>query len=354
MPIMADALRACVTRIFQAAGLPDEDADAVAAHLVDSNLCGHDSHGVLRVDEYLNQLASGELTAKPTIRILSSGPAYLHLDAGRAFGQVVCGQLFDRLAGMAAQSGIACGSVCQAGHVGRLGAWVERVANQGLCGLLSVNDNGVCRVVAPPGGLAARISTNPLAIAVPTETQPLVLDLSTSAVANGKLKAARMAGEKIPVGWVQDAAGGPSTDPAELLKSPPGSLLPFGGEQGYKAFGLGMVLDILISGLSGGFCPPAPAGAVEFNNLLAIVWDPDRFSGRDHIRREAERLMAFVRETPRKAGVDRIRLPGDRSAVLRAERLQTGLVLDRSVCEMLAAHAQRLNIPAPELQQAAG
>jgi uncharacterized oxidoreductase len=344
----SETLREFAVDLFLAAKVDRDEAATVAQSLVESNLRGHDSHGVIRVAEYIEQLGTGQLIAGGTLRILAETSAVIAGDGGRGFGQVLCRRLIEIVGAKAREQGVACGTLMNCGHVGRLGEWVERAARDGLAGLISVNDNGVAFTVAPPGGIAPRISTNPIAIGVPTDAEPLVLDISTSAVANGKLKVARLAGREVPPGWIQDAAGNASNDPNVMLTDPPGMLLPFGGDQSYKAFGLGLLFDILVAGLSGGFCPPAPSGILECNNVLLVLWDPAWFAGHDHFRGEADKLINAVRDTPRKPGVDRIQLPGDRSADVKRDRLVNGIPLDGDNWETLARLAKQLDVRPPQ------
>ena len=343
----AAALRVLSRDLFEAAGVPRFEAEIVAASLVESNLRGHDSHGVIRVEDYIGQLRRGELVAGAALTVLHETASLLAGDGGRGFGQVQCRALVERVGAKAREAGIACGTLRDCGHVGRLGEWVELAASAGQAALISVNDNGCSYCVAPPGGLEPRISTNPIAIGVPTSGDPLVLDISTSAVANGKVTVARLAGTACPPGWLQDAAGNPTTDPNVRLAEPPGTLLPFGGAEGYKGFGLGLMLDFLVAGLSGGYCPPAPEGITECNNVLLVIWDPARCAGRAHFLTETDKLIAAVRGTPTRAGVDRIQLPGDRSAAVREERLASGIPLAHGHRDALHALARELGVELP-------
>ncbi|MFN0053994.1 MAG: Ldh family oxidoreductase [Planctomycetales bacterium] len=342
------ALQSFVARMFVAAGVEGSEAGTVATSLVESNLRGHDSHGVILSRWYLSQLKHGELVAGAPWEIVRETAGLVVADGHLGFGQVQCPRLMERLMEKARETGVASGTLRRCGHVGRLGEWVEMVAARGLAGLIAVNDNGAIRTVAPPGGIAPRLSTNPIGIAVPTGNGPLVLDISTSAVANGKLKIARLAGKPVPLGWIQDSQGNPTTDPQVMLADPPGCLLPFGGDQSYKGFGLGLLFDILVAGLAGGLCPPAPEGTLECNNVLAIVWDPELCAGRGHFLGEADKLLEEIRNTPRKAGVDRIRLPGERAERTREERLKTGILLEGEQWETLVSIAQNLNVVPPE------
>lgn len=337
-----------VTRLFAAGGATPDEGAIVATSLVESSLRGYDSHGVILARWYLSQLKHGELVSGAPLEVVHETASLVAADGHLGFGQVQCPRFVDRVAEKARDTGIAGGTLRRSGHIGRLGEWVERLAAVGLAGLLAVNDNGAIRTVAPPGGIEPRLSTNPIAIGVPTATGPLVLDISTSAVANGKLKIARLAQKPVTLGWIQDAEGNPTTDPNVMLADPPGCLLPFGGDQAHKGFGLGLMFDILVAGLAGGYCPPAPKGEPEANNILLVVWNPARCAGQTHFTTEAARLIDAVRNTPTRAGVDRIQLPGDRSDAVRAERSRTGIPLDGDAWQTLAQIGQKLNVRLPE------
>ncbi len=345
-----EALTGFVRDLFVAAQVSWQEASEVASSLVESNLRGHESHGVLRVHDYLNQLQTGELCRDVNWQVLSETPAVLVADGQRGFGQVLARRLVESLAEKCQTLGIACGTLKNCGHVGRLAEWVELAARQGFAAMMTVNDNGVLRCVAPPGGTDARISTNPLSIAVPTGAEPMVLDLSTSAVANGKVKAALLAGRECPPGWMYDADGNPTTDPATRFSERPGTLLPMGGEQqGYKGFGLGLLLDILVGGLSGGHCPPAEPPEIGTNNVLLVLWDPSRFAGSPHFMLEADKLINYVRSTPLKPGFDGITLPGDRSSATRRDRLANGIPIDAGTWKTLCDAATSLVVVVPHL-----
>lgn len=346
--LSSEKLQKFVGALFCAAGVTEVEAGEVATSLIESNLRGHESHGVLRVGDYLDALTTGELCSGVEWQVLTETPAVLVADGRRGFGQVLARRLVVALTEKCRPLGIACGTLKNCGHVGRLAEWVELAARHGFAAMMSVNDNGVLKCVAPPGGLEARISTNPLGLAVPTSDEPLVLDLSTSVVANGKVRAKLLAGEPCPSGWLQDANGNPTTDPASRFSKSPGTLLPLGGEShGYKGFGLGLLLDVLIGGLSGGSCPPAGSGEIGTNNVLMVLWDAARFAGTPHFLGEADKLIEYVRSTPRKAGVEQITLPGDRSAAVRRDRLAKGIPLDAGTWEMLSSAAKELGVALP-------
>jgi uncharacterized oxidoreductase len=342
MPVIAaNELQEFVSRLFQAVNVLAIESDWVAASLVEANLCGHESHGVVRVMEYIDLLKANELRTGVELKIVTETNALLVTDAQLGFGQVQMRRLIDRLDPKARELGVAVGTIRNCGHVGRLGEWCEELARRGLASWLTVNDNGVLTCVAPPGGTQSRISTNPIAIGVPQSSHPVVLDISTSVVANGKIRVAQISGQQCPDGWIIDHNGLPTNDPNVRFTEPNGSILSMGG---YKGFGLGLLLDMLVGGLTGGQSPPAIAGEVECNNVLVIAFDPVKFAGISHFENQVTELIQFVRDTPTRPDVDEIRLPGDRSRTTRLDRLENGLSLDAGTWTALQELAGEYNV----------
>jgi uncharacterized oxidoreductase len=346
--LSADTLHGFAASLLRSAGAAADEAEIVAASLVDANLCGHDSHGVLRIPEYVGQIRAGELVPGARFEKVRETACVLVADAQFGFGQIQCARMIDQLVPKAQSQGTASGTLRNCGHVGRLGEWAARIAARGLAGLVAVNDNGVLKCVAPPGGVEPCISTNPLAIGVPfSNGSDLVFDMSTSAVANGKIRMNQLAGRPCPEGWLQDADGNPTVIASTRFADPPATILPLGGDQSYKGFGLGLLLDILTAGLAGGFCPPAPAGTRAANNVLFVLWNPELFAGGEHFVNEATKLADFVRASRRKPGVEAIRLPGDRSSALRSRRQNEGIPIDAGTWKSLADLAREFGIDLP-------
>ncbi|MBX6316517.1 MAG: Ldh family oxidoreductase, partial [Isosphaeraceae bacterium] len=276
MPILsASILYDFATRLFEAAGVSRAEAEVVAANLVGANLRGHDSHGVLRIPQYIDFIERGEYRLGVDLLVLSETPAVLVCDAQWGLGQVQAHRLLDRLLPKVRELGLGAATARHCGHIGRLGEYAERAAEQGLILITTVNNNGAGQRVAPPGGIAGRLGTNPLCIAIPTATTPVVLDFGTSVVAEGKVRVHYLNGKTpVPEGWLLDHRGQPTTDPSVLYEPPFGSILPMGGSQAYKGFGLGLVLDMLAGGLTGGRTgyegSPPPKG----NCVVFLALDP--------------------------------------------------------------------------------
>jgi uncharacterized oxidoreductase len=334
--------------LFRAAGVPAADAEVVARSLVAANLCGHDSHGVLRVPQYLEFLRQGTYKPVASLTVISETPAVLAADANWGLGQPQTYRLLERLIPKARTLGVAAGTLRNCGHIGRLGEYAEFAASLRLALLAGVNSHGSGRRVAPPGGTQGRISTNPLCIGAPTSTEPVILDFGTSAAAEGKVRALLQKKQPCPEGWLIDPAGNPTTDPAVLYATPPGSLLPFGGSQAYKGFALGLLIDLLCGGLSGGPCsnPALPLAGVG-NAAVFVLFDPARFGGLEHFLRESDNLTAYVRSCPTAAGVSTITLPGDPERSTKAQRTVTGITIPDGTWELIVRAAADLGVPLP-------
>jgi hydroxycarboxylate dehydrogenase B len=344
----ADVLTRFVTRLFMAAGVPEEEAETVSRSLVGSNLRGHDSHGVMRTTQYVDFVRNKEYQVGVPLEVEHESPAVVVCDAQWGFGQVQAHRLLDLVIPRARSLGLAAGAARNCGHIGRLGEYAERAAEEGLVLISMVNNCGAGQRVAPPGGIEPRLSTNPLCAAVPTGQEPIVLDFGTSVVAEGKVRVYHINKRPVPEGWLLDPEGRPTCDPSVLYQTPLGSILPVGGTQAYKGFGLSLVLDMLAGGLTGGRSSHAGPPAAKGNNFVALVLDPERFAGRDALLRESSQLAEYVRGTPRAAGVDEILLPGDPERRTMARRAVEGIPLEDAHWAKLTDLAGQLGVACPE------
>jgi len=343
-----EALNQFATRIFESIGIPKADAETVARHLVDANLRGHDSHGVMRIPQYVGFLRNGDYRIGVPLTVESDSGAIVVCDANWGLGQVQAHRLLDLILPRCRSLGLAAGTVRNCGHIGRLGEYAERAAAEGLVLIATVNTGGAGQRVAPPGGTQGRLGTNPLCVAVPTQQEPIVLDFGTSVAAEGKVRRYYINGKlPVPDGWLLDAQGQPTNDPSVLYEAPLGTILPMGGSQAYKGFGLGLVLDLLSGALSGGNASYPGAGAPRGNNVLFLVMDPAKFAGLDTLTAQSSRLAEFVRETPRRAGVDAILLPGDPERRAHEERSAQGIPLEEAHWSKLTELAQELQVTVP-------
>ncbi|GIW92847.1 MAG: dehydrogenase [Pirellulaceae bacterium] len=348
--VSCDVLAAFSAAILEAAGALPDEAQCVARSLVDADLCGYASHGVMRVPFYCEAIAKNETIPGATFSVLRESEVVLAADGNWGFGQVQCRRLVERVLTKADRFGLAAGTLIHASHIGRLGEYCEMAAARGMLSMLMVNTHGAARRVAPPGGKSPRLGTNPMALGAPTDQDPLILDFSTSATAEGKVRTLSLAGKPCPPGWLLDSEGRPTTDPNVLYRDPPGSILPMGGDQPYKGFGLALMIDIFAGALSGGLCarevPQTPKG----NCVFFAAMKPEAFGGRQHYQQEVAQLCAFVRSCPRVEGAGEILLPGDPERRQRQERLENGIPIEDAVWNRLTELARQLAVPVPAVE----
>ena len=341
------ALESFAAELLAAGGIAADQAALVAASLVDANLKGYDSHGVMRVPYYVQAIKDGEVEPGAELTVLDEGPSRVVADANWGVGQVQATRLIAMLAAKANQSGLGLGTLMHCGHIGRLGEYCEKTAADGLVSMLMVNSHGGAVRVAPPGGKAPRLSTNPLAIGVPLGNAPLVLDFSTSATAEGKVRVKKIAGQTCPDGWLIDCEGRPTNDPNALYGNPPGAILPMGGAQAYKGFGLGLMIEILTGALSGGNCAKTVPYPKKGNCVFILLIDPAKFGGAEHFQSEVQQLVDYVKACPRIEGCQEIILPGDPERRLAAERRKSGIFLDEENWNALLKLSQTLRVTSP-------
>lgn len=350
MPTLAsDSLISFAEALFKAGGVPADEAAIVARSLVDANLCGHDSHGVIRIPQYLEAIGDGRLKPGAAFTVVKETAAAMVVDGGSGLGQVQAHRLLDRLIPRAEALGLAAGTLRHCGHIGRLGEYAEKAAARHMALIATVNGHGFGRGVAPPGGIEARIGTNPLCLGAPTNAEPMILDIGTSVCAEGKVRVAFNKGQRVPDGWLLDARGRPTTDPSVLYRDPRGSILPLGGAQAYKGFGIGLLLDMFAGGLSGAPCSRPDAPNLVQNAVLFIVLDIAQFAGQAHFLKEVSELARSVQTCPRADGVQEILLPGDPERRERARRKVQGIPLDDGTWGQLVKLADRSKVGVPKI-----
>ncbi|HKW81554.1 MAG TPA: malate/lactate/ureidoglycolate dehydrogenase [Casimicrobiaceae bacterium] len=336
--IAAPKLVVLVSAIIEGGGSAPAEAAIIARRLVDSNLVGHDSHGVIRVGKYLEWVRAGWLVPSAKPEIVFENDAIAIIDGHRGFGQVVgefagaCGTA------KAATGGIAMVGLRNCGHLGRVGDWAELAAAQGQVSLHFLNTSGAQRV-APFGGSDRRLSTNPITIGVPQPgADAIIVDVTTSTVAEGKLFVASNKGERVPPGWIIDKRGQPTTDPKDFYDG--GALLTVGA---HKGSGLSIVVDLLAGALSTGRSSD-PDDTVLRNNMLSIYIAPAVYDRQGAIAREVARFVEWVRASPPAVAGQPVLMPGDVERSARARRSVEGIALDDKTWSDIIAAAASVGI----------
>jgi uncharacterized oxidoreductase len=352
--VPVDTLRPFVAAIFRKAGCAADEAGSIALHLLSANLTGHDSHGVIRVPRYVEDIRTGRTVPGQSVTVVAESATHAVLDGNYGFGQIIGAQATDIGIAKARAAGLAVVALRNSGHLGRIGDWGERAAEAGVVSIHFVNAKG-SQLVAPFGGTARRFSTNPFCIGVPPMAgRPmLLLDMATSIVAEGKVFVASNGGKPIPEGALIEPDGRLSSDPTTLYGPlvPNGARMSANGTGAIRAFGehkgsaLAFMCDILGGLLTGGGSS-GPGNAQFANGMLSIYLDPVHFGVEDFVRKTME-YVDYVKSSPTADGVEEVLAPGEPEARNRAVRESKGVPLQVDVWVNLCNVATRLDVAIP-------
>ncbi|HKI19913.1 MAG TPA: Ldh family oxidoreductase [Isosphaeraceae bacterium] len=337
--------------LFTAAGAAADQAQATVRSLVTSSLMGHDSHGVIRVPEYLGFIASGTLVVNAPLDVERTGPATAVVDCHHGFGAVGAEKAIREGIAIARSQRTASVVTRRCNHVGRLGAWVELAADEGMLALATCNSPIHGHYVLPWGGRDGRLATNPIAYAIPTGGDPVVADFSTSVAPEGKIRVARNVGKTVPDGWIVDANGNATNDPNAFYGPPRGGVLPLGGAAGHKGSALGLFVEILGSALAG---INSRDPQVKGNGVCFIVVDPSAFCPLEQFRRLVDDTVAYIKSSRPAPGFDEVLVPGELEFRTLRQRQIAGIPVDLATVEAMRKHGDRLGVDVDEILNAEG
>jgi hydroxycarboxylate dehydrogenase B len=338
--IAANALRPWVAQLFAAAGSSQGEANTVARSLVQSNLYGHDSHGVGLVPMYLENVRAGRARTGQTMKVVVDHGALVSVDGQQGFGQVIGRAAMNLAVERAREHGCAVVGVHNSHHLARIGEWAEQCAAAGMASVHFVNVLSA-PMVAPWGGSDARLVTNPFCVGVPRAPHPYILDFATSAIAVGKAKVALAKGVPVPPDSLIDAHGEPTRDPAVLFGEPKGALLPFAQHKGYA---LAVMCELLGGMMSGGKVQRDGAQEGPFNNMLSLVFAAERICDRARQDEQIAALERWVKGSPRRQVDQPILFPGEPERATEAQRLRDGIPVAVATVAALRDEARRLGV----------
>lgn len=348
MPLVtADGLRTTLEAIYRANSVPAEEAAIVAAHQTSANLVGHDSHGAIRTAVYVERIQNGDIVPGAPFEVEQETTTTAVINGNWGFGFVQTERAIELAIGKARNAGVAAVTIRYQGHMGRLGAYLETVAKAGMIGLITADSGRGPKSVVPYGGRIAKLGTNPIAFGVPTGSTPLILDMATSAVAGGKIQLMRALSQPTEQGWLIDAAGRPSTDPNDYYNG--GSLMPFGGNQAHKGYGLSVIVEIL-SGLLTGLGHGVAADARHNDGNFIAVFDVSRFRDLSDFEQDMDAFIADLKSTPPAEGFTEVFYPGEIEARTAVRRRVEGIPIDDHTWVEIQELAKRSGlVPAPTL-----
>jgi uncharacterized oxidoreductase len=310
-----DAVKASeiIVDIFTNLGCPQDSSQAITAHLIDANLCGMESHGVMRVMQYAQRMRDGsmKIDVQPEVRITKTGVTTV--DGGMGSGIPAMTLAYQTAIELSADNGLAAVPVLNTGHTGRHGAYAEVAADKGFLTICTGGGNHrVHGQVAPHGGARGMLPTNPWCIGIPGgDRGPVVMDFATGKIAGGWIYAAQSAGALLPEGCVVDKDGKPTRDPQDYFDG--GAILPVGGHKGY---GLSLMAELIGEAMLG---PSSP----ECNWFLLAI-DTRKFRHPSALQAAAEEVLDDLRNCPPAEGFDRVEIPGEREREQR--RKSNGII----------------------------
>lgn len=342
-------LRTLMAEILVAVGFPEQEAQCIAALMVEANLTGHDTHGVRLIRRYVELVRNGLVRPGAPLEVEAESPVTLRLNANSAMGHVAASRAVELGIEKTQRMKLAAVGVRNLDHVGRVGAYAEQIARAGFVGLLFVNAQDL--QVVPYGGLAPRLGTNPMAAGFPrTGADPLILDFATSTVAANKIRRAHARKEPTGEGWIVDRESGAALHDPQAFMDQRAWIPPLGGPQGHKGYALAILVDIF-SGIlagAGSACRPSPS---LNNGTFIFCIDPEAFLSRAEYDAQLTELATHLRDTPPLAGRE-VLLPGDYEARRRKERAE-GIPLDDVDWQLICDTAACLHITPPEQPAAA-
>ena len=342
------AVQSFMATAFVRVGLPEADAQTIAALMTDADMQGSDGHGIIRLLPYITRIESGGVNVRPNIRVINERAATAHIDGDNGMGHLVMKRAAEIAIAKAKVAGMAWVGSVHSNHAGPASLYARMALPEGMLGLYFAVGNA--NHLPPWGGLDMLLSTNPIAVAIPAgEEPPIVLDMATTVAAYGKIKAKAQRGEPMPEGWMIDREGNALLDPKRAAE---GLLLPLGGAQaGYKGYGLALVIGILAGTLNGAAMGKA---VIDFNadtvtptntgQAMAVI-DPSAFGDPQVFRDNVDMLIRELRASEKLPGVKRIWMPGEQSFEKRVESLRLGVPVAPALCAVLDALADRLGVP---------
>lgn len=334
-----------VEGILLAANTSQEETQIVRRHMIDANLVGHDSHGVILLPTYMDRIKKGHIVPGAKFEIVREGPTTARINGNWGFGQVVSERAMQLAIDKAKTYQLGAVTVFHQSHVGRVGDYPLMAARAGFIGVMTADSGKTSKAVAPFGGRVARLGTNPICIAMPSDLEgPIFIDMATSAVAAGKIGVARNRKQQVPLGWIVDKDGRPSTDPNAYYAG--GAILPVGGDQGHKGYGLSFMVEVLsglLTGLGFGIDPKGPHNDGVFMAVFAV----DAFRPLEEFKREIADFVKYIKDTPPAEGFTEVLYPGEIEYRTEQQRRREGIPIEDETWRQLTELAQASGVAVP-------
>lgn len=353
-----DMLSRFMIDVFQAYGVPAEDAAICTDVLLEADRRGIESHGCNRFKPiYLDRIKNGTLLPVTKIDIVKETPTTVVMDANNGMGMVAAHRMMEKLIEKAKVYGMAGGTVFNSTHYGIAGYWTTMAEKAGMIGISGTNARPS---VAPTFGVEPMMGTNPLTFTMPTDEDfPFNFDCATSIVQNGKIEFYERMNKPTPAGLVVTRNGGTMTESGQILKDMRAgkcALLPIGGAGeetgGYKGYGFTTIVEILSAALSGGPFMKALSGKDADGNPTMyrlghffFVINPEFFMGLDTFRKTSGNILRDLRASEKAPGAERIYTAGEKEWLAWQERKDKGAPVGEAIQKEFIALRSELKLP---------
>jgi uncharacterized oxidoreductase len=342
--IQADKLTKIAAILMRSAGASEEEAEIVSRHSVGANLAGHDSHGIIQIPTYVDRIKRGHIVPGAEYEVTRESTNSTVVDGHWGFGYVVSERLMNTTIEKARTGGVAAATVFRQSHVGRVADYPMMAAEAGMIGIMTADSGRSSKSVVPFGGREPRLGTNPICIAMPSNLEgPMFIDMATSAVAAGKLGVAVARGTSIPEGWLLDSDGNPTTDPTALKNG--GAMLPLGGPEGHKGYGLSVMVEILSGILTGLGFGHDPSGRHNDGCFMA-VFNVEAFRPLEEFKNEVTEFAKYLKSSPVAEGFDEVFYPGEPEHLKTQRLLEEGIFVEDSTWAKLYELAEEYGVTA--------
>jgi len=342
--IQAEPMKRFCVAACKAVRLSQEHAELLADTLIQADLRGVNSHGVIRLPGYIKGYQIGGINPRPSIRVVKESDATAVMDGDDGIGLIVSYPAMRLAMGKAADYGIGTVTVRKSNHFGMAAYWPMMALERDMVGYATTNASPT---MAPWGGITLSHGNNPISYAIPAGRElPLVLDIAMSVVAKGKIRLAALKNEPIPMGWAMDKYGKPTTDAEAAVD---GLLMPMGSHKGY---GMALVNDVLCGVLSGGEfgtgIPKARGGggtkkmgychffmALDVGHFIPVV----------EFKERVDKLVRMMKISQPAQGQNRIYLPGEIEFETKRQRIKEGIPYSKANINQLERLAKDLHLP---------
>ena len=342
MPVFTpEYLHKVAYHVFRAKGASEHEAEIVASHQVKANLAGHDSHGVMHIPEYVERINRGHIVPGAPL-VEREAPCTAVINGNWGFGFVVTERTMRMAIDKAKTHGVAAITIHYQSHIGRLGDYPIMALQEGMIGLITADSGAGPKSVVPFGGKERRLGTNPICIGIPSDLDgPVLMDMATSAVAQGKITLARSRGEPVPEGWIIDKEGNPSIEPDDYFSG--GAILPVGADQGHKGYGLSFMVGVF-SGLLTGLGFGIDLQARHNDGCFISVFNVEHFLPLEQFKKEVVEFVRFVKTSPPASGFTEVLYPGEIEHRTELRRRQEGIFVEDDTWQQISSLMQELGV----------